>query len=344
MNASAPSMPTTSIAQSAYLGHADRPVRIETWHGRPVAVKRYVDRRAGEEAWEAMTALWRSSFGATRMTTGRTTTGRTTTGRTTTGRTTTGRTTTGRTTTGRTTTGRTTTGRTTAGLPEPLHFDAATGDVVMELLDGPALAVRGDLGRSRELAFDAAALAADLHGCGVVPTRHRGAVALARAASRKASERAAEVTGPRYANVVRLLADLAPRIGEGVSLVACHGDFSPRNLHATPTGVRMIDFDRLQAADPLRDVAYWAAWLWVTDAERSNGAVTDGETRWSIADSFTDAYSAYGGTDVAMYPSRYAWMRAVALVRIAHGWSALQANPDLVGVILDEAESLLQCC
>ena len=49
----------------ALAGHADRPVRVDTWHGRQAVVKDY--RRGGARAVESsMTVLWHSPFGRTR--------------------------------------------------------------------------------------------------------------------------------------------------------------------------------------------------------------------------------------------------------------------------------------
>jgi aminoglycoside phosphotransferase (APT) family kinase protein len=45
-------------------------------------------------------------------------------------------------------------------------------------------------------------------------------------------------------------------------LVPCHGDFSPQNVLVGPGGFALIDWDKLQLADPARDIAYTRAWCW----------------------------------------------------------------------------------
>jgi aminoglycoside phosphotransferase (APT) family kinase protein len=45
-------------------------------------------------------------------------------------------------------------------------------------------------------------------------------------------------------------------------LVCTHGDFSPRNVLVCDQRALLVDWDRLQQADPARDVTYFATWSW----------------------------------------------------------------------------------
>jgi aminoglycoside phosphotransferase (APT) family kinase protein len=118
-------------------------------------------------------------------------------------------------------------------------------------------------------------------------------------------------------------------------LVISHGDFSPRNVLLTPEGLALIDFDRLQMAAPERDIAYWGAWTWVTML------TTGQQPSWQIADDLALAYNGFRPARPVAEPSASGFYRAVALLRIAHGWSALQAAPQTAALVLGEALSLV---
>lgn len=216
------------------------------------------------------------------------------------------------------------------GLPEPLTWAARGGELRMECLEGEPLGRRGDVGASLERAVECARLLSDLHASGVLPERRRPLSRLVRSTARKAAE-ASAVDGADFAAVLEALRRSVTARPPSDELVPSHGDFSPRNVLVTPAGLRLIDLDRLQAAPPGRDVAYWSAWLWVTDRLSATPAY-DG---WELGRPFEEAYLAASGRDPATLDLDL--HRAFALVRIAHGWSALAADPGSRRLVLAEA-------
>lgn len=216
------------------------------------------------------------------------------------------------------------------GLPEPLGWAARDGELRMECLEGEPLGRRGDPGSSMERAEECARLLSDLHASGMLPERRRPLSRLIRSTARKAAE-AASADGADFTTVLEALRDAVALRPPSVELVPSHGDFSPRNVLVTPRGLRLIDLDRLQAAPPGRDVAYWSAWLWVTD-RLSEAPAPDG---WELGRPFEEAYLAASGSDPVDLDLDL--HRAFALVRIAHGWSALAADPGSRRLVLAEA-------
>ena len=110
---------------------------------------------------------------------------------------------------------------------------------------------------------------------------------------------------------------------------------SPRRRAAGADGLALIDFDRLQMAAPERDISYWGAWTWVTML------TTGQQPRWWVGDELASAYTGFRPAAPKTDPSALGFYRAVALLRIAHGWSALQAAPQTAALVLREALSLL---
>ena len=227
------------------------------------------------------------------------------------------------------------------GMPRPIGLDVTRAEVEMAYLAGEPIGSRGQLGLSVQLLPEVGRLLADLHGSGVAVHRRRGPAALLRSARRKVEELGRTVgsnvdhreTVGLARQVVKSLAAAVPATAE---LVVSHGDFSPRNVLLTPQGLALIDFDRLQMAAPERDISYWGAWTWVT-------MLTSGlQPSWQVADDLALAYS-----DVRPQPSTdrstTAFYRALALLRIAHGWSALQAAPTTSALVLREALRQVSC-
>ena len=133
----------------------------------------------------------------------------------------------------------------------------------------------------------------------------------------------------------RVIDHLAARSRPSTELVLSHGDFSPRNVLLTPDGLALIDFDRLQMAAPERDISYWGAWTWVTMLS------TGQQPSWRVADDLALAYNTFRPALPDARSTAWAFYRAVALLRIAHGWSALQAAPQTAALVLREALRLL---
>ncbi|QKE84486.1 glycosyltransferase [Arthrobacter sp. NEB 688] len=222
-------------------------------------------------------------------------------------------------------------------MPEPLAFDAASGDLVMARVPGVALAVRGSVGDSVRRGAEAGALLAALHGSGAGLHRVRDRRALVRSARRKAAS-----LGPGEGARVRAAFDVAVETIErrwvGTStgdLVPSHGDFSPRNVHATVGHLALIDLDRLQLAERERDLAYWCAWLWVTGG--GSAPLFAGPAR-----SFLDGYVA-GGGDTPRQDALEVHA-ALALVRIAHGWTSMREDDSARVDLLTTATVLAGSC
>ena len=133
-------------------------------------------------------------------------------------------------------------GETHGHMPRPLGFDPGSNTVTMSLVPGAAIGTRGDLGSTFQRLDHVVELITRLHESGVTVLRRRDAAHLVRSLGRKAA-----TMSPDFGRVVELLASTT--IDEP-NLVVSHGDFSPRNLIDAPTGLVLIDFDRLQMSSP----------------------------------------------------------------------------------------------
>lgn len=228
--------------------------------------------------------------------------------------------------------------RTPPGLARPLEWRPGPRELVSEWVDGAALGQRGDLGRTEQCVDESARLLADLHASGVVPRRRRGAVRLARSLKRKHAELARAPVGAPFGEVVALLEAAAPDVAIRESSVVTHGDWSPRNVLVSPTGLRMIDFDRLQLAGVARDVEYWGAWGWATLL------LAGYAPRWDLAERYRAAYLEYRPHVGAELAATGSFHRAAALLRIAHGWSALRGAPDVQARVVAAARAAASAC
>ncbi len=217
------------------------------------------------------------------------------------------------------------------GVPRPVGLAPAAGLVVMEQLEGPLGSVRG-VPADDALGPAAAVLLARLHGTSVEGWRPRSARGVLRSLRRKVGdlERTDPLLAARVAAVVDRLAGRLP--AETVSVVT-HGDFSPRNLVITPRGPRVIDVDRMRLASPARDVAYWAAW------DHATRVLAGLEPTWHPGGVFTAAYLRARPGAAAELAGALPFHQAAALVRIVHGWSALQGHPAATRIVA-EAERL----
>lgn len=224
-------------------------------------------------------------------------------------------------------------GRTPPGLPEPLGWDEARQELLMERVAGVAVGARGELGRTIELTAPCARLLADLHGCGVRFARRRGARRLVSSLSRKRADLSGAHGEHALMRTTRVLAQAATWTAAHERLVASHGDWSPRNvLVDADASVRLIDLDRLQMAGAGRDVAYWGAWVWTTLA------LAGDDPTWAVADAFEAAYTDRRPGAAEEMEATRAFHRSAGLARIAHGWSALADDPVLRSITLEEAE------
>ncbi len=230
-----------------------------------------------------------------------------------------------------------------SGLPEPLSVDPATGELVMARVPGHALGARGALGDSVRRLPEVASLLADLHASGATIRRVRSADRVLASCRRKAADLSAACVGSRAEPGVVAVAEAADkvvRLLDGcrpweAALVPSHGDFSPRNILGDLTGVVLVDLDRMQMADPAHDLAYWGAWTWATEAV--SGAVPT----WEVLGDLVSHYNRQPGPVARVSAGSLAFHQSAALLRIVHGWSALQDRQSLQRVLLDEAVSLV---
>ena len=214
------------------------------------------------------------------------------------------------------------------GIPRPLGHLPEVGTVLMEHLDGALLGTRGVLGGTVAARRTVAPLLADLHACGVRPRRVRDTTAVVRSILRKAADLGdAPLARPFSAAAERLAQTRVP----AAPLVPNHGDFSPRNVMMTPAGPRLIDFDRFQLASPVRDVAYWGAWIWVTLLLRGR------RPSWTLGEEFTAEYLRCAPAAAAEVGAALAFHQAAGLLRIAHDSSALRDRPALARRVVAEA-------
>lgn len=221
------------------------------------------------------------------------------------------------------------------GLPRPIEYiplpGADRGALVMEHLQARTLL---ELGTPEEHLEPAMRLAADLHRSGVAALRLRSAKKLVRSVRRKAERVMALAPrfGPDLARVAVVLEMSRPRDAE---LVPSHGDFSPRNVLVGNRRHALIDWDRLQFADPARDIAYFGTWCWAK-------GLRSGLDDWRVLERAVRTYEALR-PDVEL-GSRLAFHIAAALVRIAHGLVELwPAEAHVVPRLTAEALRRLSC-
>lgn len=210
------------------------------------------------------------------------------------------------------------------GMPEPLRFDVRTGELTIAWVPGTALADPSSPGAPSSRSVEVGTLLADLHGSGVVVDRVHDRPTLARAVRRQVADVAADPTtlGPVLDAFLEAaqaidrvwLHDDAPR-----RHVLGHGHFTPRTVLANHRGLVLLDFDHLQMAELERDLALWAAWVWVDAGARD---LPD------TAALLGDLVSGYAATARRVPADRAALEvhLAVALVGVAHGWPSLRRD------------------
>ncbi len=272
-------MPRESTTQSAIAVAPRRPVRFEHRSFSDVVVTGYPG-TSGVAVHAAMTGLWASPLGRGRR------------------------------------------GR--PGMPEPLAFDVRTGELTMAWVPGTALADPSTPGATSTRSVEVGTLLADLHGSGVDVDRVRDRPALARVVRRQVADVAADTTtlGPVLDAFVEASSaidrvwrhDKTPR-----RHVISHGNFSPRTVLANHRGLVLLDFDHLQMAELERDLALWAAWVWVDAGARD---LPD------TAALLGDLVSGYAATARRVPADRAALEvhLAVALVGLAHGVTSLRRD------------------
>lgn len=260
--------------------HPGRLARIEQRQGSTVVVKGY-PRTEGAAVHAAMTGLWASPLGRGRVG--------------------------------------------GPGMPQPLGFDEHTGELTTAWVPGTPLGEPGRVDGAISRAVEVGNLLAGLHGSGVVVDRVRDRRELSRTVGRQVAGVAADPTTPGVVLEAFIEASLAvdrawvldetPR-----RLVLSHGALTPRQVLEGDRNLVLVDFDRLQMAEPERDLAHWAAWLWV-----SEGAYDAPDTTELLGD-LVCGYAAAARRAPADRAALEVHL-AVCLVRIAHGWAALRRDP-----------------
>ena len=194
------------------------------------------------------------------------------------------------------------------GLPQPIEYLPDVGALIMERLPGRPFV---ELGASdTDVVDDAIGLLASLHGCEAQPSTQRNAGRIARSVWRKADT--VGQVAPQFADSFREVAEtLEAAEVEEPDLVPCHGDFSPRNVLVGADRLALIDWDRLQRADPARDLAYFGAWCWTWALRQGRPAC------WSMLDRVVARYESLRPD--ASIEARLSFHVAAGLVRIALG-------------------------
>ncbi|MFL6079707.1 MAG: hypothetical protein ACJ714_07250 [Ornithinibacter sp.] len=210
------------------------------------------------------------------------------------------------------------------GMPEPLAFHARTGELTTAWVPGTALADPSTPGATSFRSMEVGTLLADLHGSGIVVDRVRDRPTLAGVVRRQLADVAADHTtlGPVLDAFVEAslaidrawLHDEAPR-----RHVLSHGNLSPHTVLANHRGLVLLDFDHLQMAELERDLALWAARVWVDEGARD---LPD------TAALLGDLVSGYAATARRVPADRAALEvhLAVALVGVAHGLPSLRRD------------------
>src|SRR5262245_62100876 len=151
------------------------------------------------------------------------------------------------------------------GLPQPLDYLPGLGVLIMERIEGRPLVERAVL--DERALGDAIRLLGCLHESDARPVKRRDARRVVRSIQRKADDIAR--LAPQFAGAMREVVEvLATAQPEALELVPSHGDFSLRNILAAPDRLVLIDWDRFQANEPARDVAYIGASCWVAALRR----------------------------------------------------------------------------
>ena len=214
------------------------------------------------------------------------------------------------------------------GLPKPLDCLGAGSVLVMERRKGRPMAEINPIGDGPMLE-DAIGVLVDLHNSDVRPDTSRSAKHILRSVRRKAA-RISELL-PQYGESVgRVVAAMENLKWDDSELVPCHGDFSPRNVLVSSDSMVLIDWDRLQWADPARDVVYMGVWSWAW-------AIRGGyPSSWSTLNRALACYKA--ARPQARLDRQVPFHVAAGLVRIAHSLAELwRDEANLIPRLANEA-------
>lgn len=152
-------------------------------------------------------------------------------------------------------------------VPEPLAHHAEHGILVFARHPGVPLDSQPRPSGDRPALEQAIFLLAELHESDAQPLTRRSARGIIRSLERRADwmrDHAPELED-RFHAVIALMERQRKKGGD---LVPSHGDFSPRNLLVSETGLVVIDWDRFQWAEPARDVVYLGTSDWLDSLRR----------------------------------------------------------------------------
>jgi aminoglycoside phosphotransferase (APT) family kinase protein len=173
--------------------------------------------------------------------------------------------------------------RPSPGLAQPLDYLPDLRISLVERIRGKPMAETGFLDPT--MIESAARLLADLHDCGVEPEVRRTWRGIVRSLTRKI-QRISELVPEYFSAMDPVMKLLLNGHFKDSELVCAHGDFSARNVLVGGERVALIDWERLQQADPARDVAYFAVWGWRQRIQR--GRMPDR----TVLSEITSAYEA----------------------------------------------------
>ncbi|HEY7441620.1 MAG TPA: phosphotransferase [Vicinamibacterales bacterium] len=218
------------------------------------------------------------------------------------------------------------------GLPRPVDYLAEPGILIMERVEGSPLVERKPLDQS---ALDGAVhLLTSLHNSTATSRQIRSSRRIVRSIQRKA-ERAGTVAQEFQGAFAAAAEALEAGRVEDVTLVPSHGDFSPRNLVLGSSGLVLIDWDRFQAADPARDLAYLGTWCWAWNVRQRE------LPHWLVLDRAVALYDSLR-PQAAVRP-RLPFHIAAGLIRIAYSIVELwPAERSVVPRLLQEAQQQLR--
>jgi aminoglycoside phosphotransferase (APT) family kinase protein len=218
------------------------------------------------------------------------------------------------------------------GLPRPVDYLVEQGILIMERVEGFPLVERQPMEQSA--LDDAVHLLTSLHDSNATSRQIRSSRRIVRSIRRKA-ERVSTVA-PKFQGAFAAAAEAldAGRV-EDLELVPSHGDFSPRNLVLGSNRLVLIDWDRFQAADPARDLAYLGTWCWAWKVRQRE------PPHWLVLDRAVALYDSL--RPQAAVRQRLRFHIAAGLIRIAHSIVELwPAERSVVPRLLQEAQQQLR--
>jgi hypothetical protein len=217
------------------------------------------------------------------------------------------------------------------GLPRPVEYLVEPGILIMERAEGFPLVERPV---EPSVLDDAVRLLTSLHDSTAKSRHLRSSKRIVKSIKRKAETASAVAPELRDAFGAAAQALDASRV-EDLELVPSHGDFSPRNLVLGADRLVLIDWDRFQAADPARDLAYLGTWCWAWKVRQHE------PPDWRVLDRAVALYDSLRPQGAVR--KRLPFHVAAGLIRIAHSVVELwPKDRSVVPRLLQEAQHQLR--